>query len=468
MSNSPIENLEKSLILESTVDIEEVFLIADGLVFAKTGKHLTTLQAAIFRGAWLGQKYEQLAQENFCSDIHIKRVGAELWELLSLGLEERVSKKTFRVALERCYQSKSKNSRLSVVNKQKTVNPPAKIIEFPSGSVFLHSDFYIERIPLEARAYEEIEQPGSLIRIKAPHQMGKTSLMLRILAHAQERAMNTVTLNFQQAERQVFSSLDRFLRWFCINVARQLQLKPKLDDYWDEDMGSKISCTAYLQGYILTQRDRPLVLALDEVNYIFEHREIASEFLGLLRSWHEEAKVFDVWQKLRLIVVHSTEVYIPLNINQSPFNIGLPIELTNFTHEQVQELAQRHGLNWHGKSEVDQLMAMLDGHPYLIRVALYYLSRGNHNFEQMLAEAPSLKGIYSSHLRRHLITLQQHSELRAGLKQVIDTQTSVKLKATIAYKLESMGLVKLQRDSVTVSCQLYRLYFRSQQMTKNQ
>lgn len=467
MSNLPIENLETGLIRESTIDTEAAFLIADDLVFAKTAKHLTTLQAAIFRGAWLGQKYEQLAQDNFCSDIHIKRVGAELWDLLSIGLDERVSKKTFKAALERRHQLKPQNRRLSVVETPKTVNLPAKTVEFPSGSVPLHSDFYIERIPLEARAYEEIEQPGSLIRIKAPHQMGKTSLMLRILVRAREREMNTVTLNFQQAERQVFSSLDRFLRWFCLNVARQLQLKPNLGDYWDEDMGSKISCTAYLQEYILTKIDRPLVLALDEVNYIFEHREIASEFLGLIRSWHEEAKVFDIWQKLRLIVIHSTEVYIPLNINQSPFNIGLPIELTSFSTEQVEELARRHGLNWHGKSEIEQLMAMLDGHPYLIRVALYHLSRGNLNFDQMLSEAPSIKGIYSSHLRRHLMTLQQHSELRAGLKQVLNSQKSVKLKATIAYKLESMGLVKLKQDLVTVSCQLYRLYFRDRQIENN-
>ncbi len=464
MSNLPIENLGANPILETIIDIEEAFVLADALVFAKTGNHLTTLQAAIFRRAWLGQKYEQVAQENFCSDIHVKRVGAKLWELLSLSLEERVSKKTFRAALERRHQLQPQNRNLSVVREQKVANKFANVIEFPSGSVPLHSALYIERTPLEARAYEEIEQPGSLIRIKAPHQMGKTSLMLRILARAQERGMSTVSLNFQQADRKVFSCLDRFLRWFCTNISRQLQLEPKLDDYWDEDIGSKVSCTAYLQGYILTEIDSPLVLALDEVNYIFEHPEIASEFLALLRSWHEEAKVINVWQKLRLVVVHSTEVYIPLNINQSPFNIGLPIEFTNFTKEQVQDLVQRHGLNWHGNSEVEQLMAMLDGHPYLVRIALYHLSRGDISLPKMLTEAPSLKGIYSNHLRRHLVTLQQHSELRSGLQQVIESQKSVRLKAITAYKLESMGLVKLRRDSVTVSCQLYRLYFRSQQI----
>jgi hypothetical protein len=461
MNNLPIEHLDANPILEPVIDVETAFLIADGAIFAKTGKHLTTLQAAIFRGAWLSQKYEQVARENFCSDIHVKRVGAELWELLSLSLAERVSKKNFRAALERLHQLKTHNSQGAVVKAQKIAG---NTIEFPSGSVPLHSALYIERIPVEARAYAEIEQPGSLIRIKAPNQMGKTSLMLRILAHAKEREMNTVSLNLQQADIQVFRSLDRFLRWFCLNITRQLQLEAKLNDYWDEDIGIKLSCTAYFQGYILTEIDSPLVLALDEVNRIFEYPEIASEFLALLRSWHEEAKVINIWQKFRLVVVHSTEVYIPLNINQSPFNIGLPIELTNFTKEQVRDLAQRHGLNWNGDSEIDRLMAMLDGHPYLVRIALYHLSLGDLSLPQILAEAPSLKGIYSNHLRRYSIALQQHPELRLGLQQVIDARESVKLQAIVVYKLESMGLVKLKSDRVTISCQLYRLYFRSQQM----
>jgi hypothetical protein len=219
-----------------------------------------------------------------------------------------------------------------------------------------------------------------------------------------------------------------------LNITRQLQLEAKLNDYWDEDIGIKLSCTAYFQGYILTEIDSPLVLAFDEVNRIFEYPEIASEFLALLRSWHEEAKVINIWQKLRLVVVHSTEVYIPLNINQSPFNIGLPIELTNFTKEQVRDLAQRHGLNWNGDSEIDRLMAMLDGHPYLVRIALYHLSLGDLSLPQILAESPSLKGIYSNHLRRYSIALQQHPELRLGLQQVIDARKSVKLQAIVVYK----------------------------------
>lgn len=38
----------------------------------------------------------------------------------------------------------------------------------------------------------------------------------------------------------------------------------------------------------------------------------------------------------------------------------------------------------------------------------------------------------------------------------------VPLEAIAAYKLESMGLVKLEENQATPSCELYRLYFREQ------
>ena len=45
---------------------------------------------------------------------------------------------------------------------------------------------------------------------------------------------------------------------------------------------------------------------------------------------------------MRLVIVNSTDVYIPLPINRSPFNIGYSIELSPFTTLQVEDLAQRH------------------------------------------------------------------------------------------------------------------------------
>jgi len=219
-------------------------------------------------------------------------------------------------------------------------------LEFPGGPIPLDSPFYIDRSPAEARACAEIGKPGSLICIKAPRKMGKSSLMLRIIDAAVDRGYRTVTVDFQQADAAVFATLDKFLRWLCVNVARQLKLEPNLDEFWDEDMGSKVSCSLYFENYLLEQIDSPLVLVLNEVNRVFERAKIAQEFLPLLRFWYEQARQSETWEKLRIVVIHSTEIYIALSLNQSPFNVGLPIKLSEFTAEQVRDLARRHGLDW--------------------------------------------------------------------------------------------------------------------------
>ena len=63
---------------------------------------------------------------------------------------------------------------------------------------------------------------------------------------------------------------------------------------------------------------------------------IADDFCRLLRGWYDMARrgsrIGAIWQKLRLVVVHSTEVYSSLDINSSPLaGIGLEIELPEFS-----------------------------------------------------------------------------------------------------------------------------------------
>ena len=333
---------------------------------------------------------------------------------------------------------------------------------YPNGAVPIGSPFYLERAPFEAQVCQEIRKPGALVRIKAPREMGKTSLLLRVLDSAKSLGYRTVSLNLEQVDQAILSDLNQFLRWLCANIARQLQLKPKLDDYWDEDLGSKISCTSYLQDYLLESISTPLVLALDEVNQIFEHPQMAKDFLPLLRSWYEEAKTLPIWQKLRLIVVHSTEIYVPLELNQSPFNVGLPIQLNTFSQEEVQQLAQRYELTWSGGEEARQLMNMVGGHPALVHTALYHLSRGEITLAQLLETAPTATGIYKHHLQRHWVMLQEQPELAGAFNAVTSAPEPIQLDRILAYKLCSLGLIKQLGDKVIPSCELYCQGFNSQ------
>jgi class 3 adenylate cyclase len=330
------------------------------------------------------------------------------------------------------------------------------------GQVPLNSPLYVERSPVEVLGYEMIQEPGALIRIKAPKQMGKTSLMARLLQQSRLLRYKTVTLSFQLADATVFTDLTRFLRWFCAIVTRSLGLPNQLTEYWDDIFGSNYNCTDYFENYLLAELDSPLVLALDEVDVVFNYPEIATDFFGLLRAWYEKAKYGDdssgVWQKLRLIVVHSTEVYIPLNLNQSPFNVGLSLELPEFSREQVQDLATRYHLNW-TEEKIEKLMGLIGGNPYLVQLALHHISYEKISLEELLETANAEEGIYSDYLRRQLWNLKQYPELISALARVVMSSTPVELEPMQSFKLQSMGLVRGQEQQVVPSCDLYRQYF---------
>ena len=264
--------------------------------------------------------------------------------------------------------------------------------------------------------------------------------------------------------KQSIAASTSFLRWLCVNVARQLDLEPRLDDFWEEEMGSKVSATLYLENYILRSIQEPLVLALNEVNIVFEYPNIAKDFLPLLRFWYEQGKLRERFAKLRSVVIHSTEIYVPLNLKQSPFNVGVPIELPFFTPEQIQDLAQRHELTWFDHASAQQLSDLVGGHPYLVRVALYHLSQDQSlSLEQLLEKAPTQSGIYKDYLYRLWQTLQQQTQLRTAIERLLASPKAVQMEPAITYKLRSMGLVQMNGNTCQMSCQLYSLYFASHQ-----
>ncbi|MDZ8092366.1 MAG: AAA-like domain-containing protein [Nostoc sp. DedQUE05] len=333
---------------------------------------------------------------------------------------------------------------------------------YPDGPVPVDSPFYVDRPPIEELVYREVIQPGCVIRIRAPREMGKSSLVLRLLAFAKMQSYRSVNVNCNQIDSSCLTDLNKLLRSLCWQIATELGINPKLDENWDEEIGCKLSCSLYLQSYLLKRCKSPVVLVLNEVDRFFEYPEIAPEFFGLLRSWYEEARQDSNLQKLRLVVVYSTEVYVSLDINRSPFNIGLPIRLPEFTAHQVKYLALRHGLDWASDNEVKQLMSLVGGHPALIRIALYYLCCQGMTLEELIEDAIANGGIYRYHLWRHWAILQENPSLVKAYVGVVAAKQSISLNPIDAHKLESLGLIAYESDRILPRCELYRAYFRKQ------
>jgi transcriptional regulator with XRE-family HTH domain len=330
------------------------------------------------------------------------------------------------------------------------------------GQLPLDSPFYIYRPPAETLLLKEIFHPGALIRIRAPRQFGKTSLVARALCQAEEKGVRTAVVSLQLADSSVFESLSQFLQWLCVMVSRSLGLPNQIDNFWNPMFGSSYSCNDYFESYLLSAAESPLVLVLDEVNVVFHYPKIATDFFGMLRAWYERSRHCtdgsDLWQKLRLIIVYSTDVFLPLNIHQSPFNVGLLITLSGFNQEQVQELAVRYGVTPPETYGV-QLLRLVGGNPYLTQLALFHLSQQHITQEQLLETVTTPHSIFDSHLRQLLGYLEQYPELKETMKKVILAPEGIEIHPTQAFQLQGVGLIRFEQRLAFSSCLLYQEYF---------
>ncbi|MEB3335075.1 MAG: AAA-like domain-containing protein [Cyanobacteriota bacterium] len=335
-------------------------------------------------------------------------------------------------------------------------NPAEEVaLEIPEGPVRHDSPFYIHPAD-EPRCCAELDKPGALIRVKSPKGFGKSSLTARLLAHANGRGHRTVAINLEGTDQKFFGHTDDFMKWFCASVGKEFGLRVRAEEYWDDIFGANDNSTDYFETYLLKPDPTPLVLAIDNFDRVFAHQAIETDFCGLLRSWHERARSNPLWERFRLVLSHSQESYLQKDINQSPFNVGLSIELGELTPEQVRELVALHNLPL-SEAEVSQLLELVGGHPYLVRKGLYELANGLP-LTRFLDEAPTEAGVFGSHLRGILKAVEDRPELGDALRQVLESAEPVKLRSEPAFKLESLGVLVPEGNLERFRCQLYTSY----------
>ena len=331
-------------------------------------------------------------------------------------------------------------------------------LELPEGTMAPESQFYVAR-SFDEVALSTIQQQGVTLTIKGPRQMGKSSLLNRVMTAARKPLKKQVAfLDFQLFDKAALTDTDIFFLEFCTWLTDELDLDDQVDEYWKRRLSNPQRCTRYVGKYLLPTLGQPLVLAMDEVETMFD-TAFRSDFFGMLRSWHNNRATKPIWKQLDLALVTSTEPYQLIdNLNQSPFNVGQIIELTDFELAQVADLNARHG-EVLSATELLELMEWVNGHPYLVRKALYLVATKAMSARDLFAQAVQERGPFGDHLRYHLFRMYDKPELVQGFLQVVHTHTCP--DEHVFFRLRGAGLVRRLSSGLEVvpRCRLYEDYF---------
>jgi len=326
----------------------------------------------------------------------------------------------------------------------------------PGGTLKLEDRFYIER-DSDDKLKRNIVKKGETITIRASRQTGKSSLLVRGIHQAQPKA-SIVYIDLQAIEHDGFESADHFLKNFASIIARKLKMDVAVvNQIWREKLGSQDKLVKVMEDYVLPKSDQQIILAMDEADKLL-NAPFHNDFFALMRSWHNNRAMDAQWNKLNLVMVISTEPYLLIsNPNQSPFNVGVKLNLEDFSREQVQDLNHRHGDPIKDK-DMEAFFELLNGHPYLTRKALYLLVSEHWTWENLYKQAADDQGPFADNLRRQLWFIQENDALQNALRQVLYENKCDNDK--VLWRLLRAGLVKGLGERYYCRCGLYDRYFR--------
>lgn len=334
--------------------------------------------------------------------------------------------------------------------------PPISL-EYPSGAVKISDAFYIERQSDQNLRYEIIHS-GRTITITGARQVGKTSLLIRgVQTAVQTYQPKVVYLDLQTMSQETLSDQTKFLQELAYSIADELDIEPEaVDKAWTSRLAPSRILTKLMDRVILPTCQQPVIMALDEVDRLLLTGYHA-DFFGLLRSWHNLRSRSPQWERFTLLMAISTEPYLLIDdMQQSPFNVGLMLYIDDFDEAGVRELNDRYQSPL-ADAEIPHLYRLLNGHPYLTRVAFYAMIKNDLKMAELLTTAIAENSLFAPHLRYQRQLIATAPELREALHQVLrDNQCTDELAR---YRLLKAGLIKMRGAAVTCRCDLYREYF---------
>ena len=329
--------------------------------------------------------------------------------------------------------------------------------ELPTGALSPDSRFYIERHH-DRVMRRQVTLQGSTTIIEGARQMGKSSLVVRALAHARAQQCVVIDFDFQDLDESCLHDLETLLRYLADAMCERLRLAISPEDVWRGPLGAKDKLTSYVREYVLQGVRMPVVLVIDEVDRVLG-RPYYDDFFGLLRAWHNRRARDPLWAKFNMVLSYSTDPrQVIRDPNQSPFNVGTKLQLDDFTFDDVWELNRRYDKPLKRKNQLKALMEVIGGHPHLVQQALYTLADKTHTLPVLLDTTHVAAGPFIDHLQHYERRLEAEPALKQGMRQALMNGTCP--QGGVCSRLRSMGLITgVSHDTVAPRCRLYVAYF---------
>lgn len=345
------------------------------------------------------------------------------------------------------------------------------------GSLGTGLPSYIER-QADHDLYDHLKL-GDFCYVLTARQVGKSSLKVRTMGRLAQEGWATASVDLTAFGTTTGFTTEQWYKSFLFEIADALGIDNAFENWWEDNLGLTpvARMSAFWGEVVLKEITQKVAIFIDEVDTMLsldEHVFSTDDFFAAIRAAYNRRSKSPDFQRLNFAIFG---VAAPQDLmsdhERTPFNIGVPILLQNFTPEEAAPLqaglANNESTN---QALLERVMYWTGGQPYLTQEMGQILSEIKCELEEVpqvvdqavtkaFFRADIFNNAHFSNIQKRILANEPYNQRMLDIyKEILQNGTFASTqKGNEQLYLKLSGLVREQDGALLVNNRIYTHIF---------